>query len=141
MLIASLMTALVASPDFEALDRAIARCDRSLINPAFAAEAERRSRFLTEAYRDQEQIVAERRAIAEQRRALRELPEDEAPAQDEPVVEISEEELSMRALLVEDRQRALNDSRLLESLRQEAMDAKRRFYLAHCASGRDRTAD
>lgn len=143
MLLASLVAATAAAPDLEALDRAIGRCDRALLGPAFAAEAARRSNFLTEAYREQEQIVAERLDIAERRRALREtggtLETGGTPETGEPAE--TEDQLSIRALAVEDRQRALDDRRLLENLRQDAMDAKRRVYLTRCASGRDRMAD
>ena len=41
----------------------------------------------------------------------------------------------MAALALEDRQRALNDRRMLETMRAEAMDVKRRYYLAHCPKG------
>ena len=63
-----------ASADLDALDQAVARCDRGAANPVFSAEAARRSQFLLDAYREQEAIVTERLAVNDQRRALRETP-------------------------------------------------------------------
>src|SRR5438067_198129 len=61
-----------ASADLDALDQAVARCDRNAANPAFAGEAARRSQFLLDAYREQEAIVAARLDLSDRRRALRE---------------------------------------------------------------------
>ena len=52
-----------------------------------------------------------------------------------------DQQLAMAALALEDRQRALNDRRMLESMRAEAMDVKRRYYLAHCAKGTNNAQD
>ena len=56
-----------ASADLDALDQAVARCDRGFANPAFSAEAAQRSQFLLDAYREQEAIVAARLEIAQRR--------------------------------------------------------------------------
>lgn len=111
--------------DFDALDRSVATCARDAVNPVFAAEAEQRSRFVTDVYREQETIVAERLDISDRKRALREGVKNGDTA--------AKLELQWQAL--EDRQRALNDRRMLQGLRNEAMDAKRRYYLAHCSRG------
>ena len=50
----------LASADLDALDQAVARCDRTTANPVFAGEAGRRSQFLLDAYREQEAIVADK---------------------------------------------------------------------------------
>ena len=115
-----------ASADLEALEGAVQRCDRNAANPTFAAETERRSRFLLDAFREQEAIVAARLDLAERRRALREAG---AKATAET------QQLAVEETLIEDRQRALNDQRMLEGIRQQAMDAMRRHYLLHCAAG------
>ena len=70
-----LLTLLAAAPitaEVEVLDQAMATCARAVVNPAFAAEAGRRSRVMTDTLREQEAIVAERLDIATRRRALRE---------------------------------------------------------------------
>ena len=135
MILLSLLAASPISAEFDALDRAIATCTRAVINPAFAADAGRRSRFITETLREQESIVAERLDIANRRRALRETRPSGRLASDE------DQALALAALALEDRQRALDDRRMLETMRGEAMDVKRRFYLAHCAKGTNNAAN
>jgi hypothetical protein len=117
-----------ASADLDALDQAVARCDRNAANPVFAGEAARRSQFLLDAYREQEAIVADRLALADQRRTLREAGTAK-PA--------DEKQLDLQAAAIEDRQRALNDKRMLEGIRQDAMDNMRRYFLTNCPAGRD----
>ena len=115
-----------ASADLDALDQAVARCDRNAVNPVFSAEAARRSQFLLEAYREQEAIVADRLALADQRRALREAG---------PVKASDQKPLDLQEAALEDRQRALNDKRMLEGIRQDAMDTMRRYFLNNCPAG------
>ena len=116
----------LASADLEALDQAVARCDRKAANPVFAGEAGRRSQFLLDAYREQERIVADKLALSDKRRALREAGTIK-PADDKAL------ELTQAAL--DDRQRALNDKRMLEGIRQDAMDTMRRYFLTNCPAG------
>ena len=87
------------------------------------------AQVMTETLREQEAIVAARLDNANRRRALRETRPSGRLASDE------DQQLAMAALALEDRQRALDDRRMLETMRSEAMDVKRRFYLAHCAKG------
>jgi hypothetical protein len=89
-----------ASADLDALDQAVARCDRHAANPVFAGEAARRSQFLLDAYKEQEAIVADRLALADQRRALREAG---------PVKASDQKQFDLQAAAIEDRQKALND--------------------------------
>jgi hypothetical protein len=116
-----------ASADLDALDQAVARCDRGTANPAFSAEAGRRSSFLLETYREQESIVAARLDVSQRRAALRETAAIKAT---------DEKKLSLEEATIEDRQRALNDRRMLEGIRQDAMDSMRRFFLLNCPAGR-----
>lgn len=120
-----------ASADLDALDQAVARCDRGAANPVFSAEAARRSQFLLDAYREQEGIVTERLAVNDQRRALRETPTAK-PAEQKQV----EKQLDLQQAALEDRQKALNDKRMLESIRQDAMDNMRRYFLNNCPAGK-----
>jgi hypothetical protein len=121
---------LAASAELQALDQAVARCDRAVINPAFTAESGRRSQFLLDTYQEQETIVADRLALAEQRRLIREVG-GKKNAEEERAIALQE-------ALIEDRQRALNDKRMLEGLRQNAVDAMRRHFLTHCPTGKNK---
>jgi hypothetical protein len=117
-----------ASADLDALDQAVARCDRVAANPAFSGEAARRSQFLLDTYKEQEAIVADRLALAEQRRTLREAGSIKAADQ---------KQLDLQDQAIEDRQKALNDKRVLEGIRQDAMDNMRRYFLTNCPAGKD----
>ena len=121
-----------ASADLDTLDQAVARCDRAAVNPMFAGEAARRSEFLLDAYKEQEAIVEERLTINEQRRALREAP-DLKPADQKQ----TEKQLDLQQAALDDRQKALNDKRMLEGIRQDAMDNMRRYFLTNCPAGKD----
>ena len=124
---------LVASAELQALDQAVAQCNRAVINPAFSSESERRSQFLLDTYQEQEAIVSERLALSERRRVLRESA-SKKNAEDDRAITLEE-------ALLEDRQRALNDKRMLEGLRRDTMDAMRRHYLTHCPSGKNKDRD
>ena len=117
---------LAASAELQALDQAVAQCDRAVITPAFSSESDRRSKFLLDAYREQEAIVAARLDLSARRRMLREAEAKDNAEEDRAI--------ALEQALLEDRQRALNDQRMLEGLRQSAMDAMRRHYLTHCAT-------
>src|SRR5205085_1776710 len=101
-----------ASADLDALDEAVTHCDRKVSNPVFAAEASHRAQFLLDAYREQEAIVNDRLALASQRRALREAT-DMKPAE----VKQMDKQLDLQQANLDDRQKALNDKRLLEGIR------------------------
>ena len=117
-----------ASADLDALDQAVARCDRNAANPVFASEAARRSQFLLDAYREQEALVAARLDLSDRRRALREAGIVK-PADDKA--------LKLEEAALDDRQRALNDRRMLEGIRQDAMDTMRRYFLNNCPAGKE----
>jgi len=119
-----------ASADLDALDQAVTHCERAAVNPMFAGEAARRSGFLLDAYHQQEIIVADRLALADQRRTLRE----------DAAVKVAErkeagKQLDLRESAIEDRQRALNDRRMLEGIREDAMDSMRHYFLLNCPAG------
>jgi hypothetical protein len=117
-----------ASADLDALDQAVARCDRTAANPAFAGESARRSEFLLDAYREQEAIVAARSDLSTRRRTWRESTRPSAS---------DDKALKLEEAALEDRQKALNDQRMLEAIRQDAMDNMRRYFLMNCPAGRD----
>ena len=124
-----LLYAAATSAELDGLGASVGRCDRATLNPVFTAEPARRSQFMIDAYREQEGIVADRLALAEQRRLLREASVASAP---------DKKKLDLADAAIEDRQRALNDKRLLESMRQDTVDALRRSYLSHCLIEEDR---
>ena len=117
-----------ASADLDALDQAVAHCDRTAVNPAFAGESARRSQSLLDAYREQEGIVTDRLALSDRRRSLREAG---------PIKASDEKQLQLQEAALDDRQKALNDKRMLEGIRQDAMDTMRRYFLSNCPAGRD----
>ena len=125
-----------ASADLDALDQAVARCDRTAANPVFSAEAARRSQFLLDAYREQEGIVNDRLGLADQRRTLRESATTKLAEQKQ-----EEKQLDLQQAALEDRQKALNDKRMLESIREDAMDSMRRYFLNNCPAGRGERLD
>ena len=119
-----------ASADLDALDQAVARCDRAAVNPMFAGEAARRSQFLLDAYHEQEGIVTDRLALADQRRSLREGANGKGPDDKQ-----LEKQLDLQEAALDDRQKALNDKRMLEGIREDAMDSMRHYFLLNCPAG------
>jgi hypothetical protein len=130
-----LLVLAAASADLDALDQAVAKCDRAAANPAFSGEAARRSQFLLDAYKEQEAIVADRLTLADQQRTLREAT-DLKPAD----VKQTEKQLSLQQAALDDRQKALNDKRMIEGIREDAMDSMRRYFLMNCPAGGKETA-
>ena len=125
-----------ASADLDALDQAVARCDRNAANPVFSSEAARRSQFLLDAYRQQEGIVNDRLGLADQRRMLRESTVTKLAEQKQ-----EEKQLDLQQAALDDRQKALNDKRMLESIREDAMDSMRRYFLNNCPAGKGERID
>ena len=119
-----------ASADLDALDQAVAHCDRAAVNPMFAGEAARRSAFLLAAYHEQEAIIADRLALSDQRRTLRE--DASVKAADRKA---ADKQLDLQQAAIEDRQKALNDKRMLEGIREDAMDSMRHYFLLNCPAG------
>ena len=119
-----------ASVDLDTLNQAVAHCDRAAVNPMFAGEAGRRSQFLLDAYHEQEAIVNDRLTLADQRRALREDSSMKAAEQKE-----LEKQLDAQQADLDDRQKALNDKRMLEGIREDAMDSMRHYFLLNCPAG------
>ena len=120
-----------ASADLDTLNQAVAHCDRAAVNPMFAGEAARRSQFLLDAYHEQEAIVSDRLTLAEQRRALRDDDGSMKPAEQKAL----EKQLDLQQADLDDRQKALNDKRMLEGIREDAMDSMRHYFLLNCPAG------
>jgi hypothetical protein len=120
-----------ASADLDTLNQAVAHCDRAAVNPMFAGEAARRSQFLLDAYHEQEGIVNDRLALADQRRALRDDDSTMKPTEQKAL----EKQLDAQQADLDDRQKALNDKRMLEGIREDAMDSMRHYFLLNCPAG------
>jgi hypothetical protein len=118
------------SADLDSLDQAVTQCNRAAVNPMFAGEAARRSAFLLDAYHEQESIVTDRLALADQRRTLREEPSAKSSDQKQ-----ADKQLDLQQAAIEDRQKALNDKRMLEGIREDAMDSLRHYFLLNCPAG------
>lgn len=114
------------SAELDALDQAVTHCERATVNPMFAGEAGRRSEFLLDSYHEQEAIVNDRLALADQRRTLREAG---------PIKAADEKQLDLQQADLDDRQKALNDKRMLEGIREDAMDSLRHYFLLNCPAG------
>jgi hypothetical protein len=123
----SLLFLVAASAELDTLNHAVARCDRGTANPAFSSEAAQRSTFLLDTYREQEAIVAARLDLSQRRATLRESGAIKAS---------DDKKFSLEEAAIEDRQRALNDRRMLEGIRQDAMDSMRRYFLMNCPAGK-----
>ena len=75
-------------------------------------------------------------AMNDQRRALREAPPAKPGEQ-----KLQEKQLDLQQAALEDRQKALNDKRMLESIREDAMDSMRRYFLNNCPAGKGEKFD
>ncbi|MEQ7873658.1 hypothetical protein ABDK56_06585 [Sphingomonas sp. ASV193] len=114
--------------DFGALDQAIDKCDRGAVTPTFASDQSRRSAFMTAAYAEEAAIVGARADLRARQALLR---------AGKPMAGDNDRALANASAALDDRQKSLDDQRTLEALRVEAIDVKRRYYLAKCASGKD----
>lgn len=139
-MLALLLTAIaaladVSAMDLAALDQVIEKCERDKALPVFLAEPKRRSDFLTFVYSEQLAISSERSLLAQARRTPRATPPPQtkealpAPAQ-------ADQDLVSKQILLDDRQRALDEVRRVESIRREAVDEKRQYFLSRCPSTR-----
>lgn len=118
-------TALAPDDDVERLSKAVAACDRSAVSRAWGDEVKRHGAFIVSSIKDQAVIAADRQALADRRRMARTT----GPA-------VTETALAAAAADLDDRQRALDDQRRLDTMRQEAVTWFRQLYLTQC-NGRD----
>jgi hypothetical protein len=47
----------------------------------------------------------------------------------------TDKQLDLQEAAIEDRQKALNDKRMLEGIREDAMDSMRHYFLLNCPAG------
>src|SRR4051812_7259719 len=94
--------------DFDALSKAVAKCDRTVVTKTVNDTIARHSTFLIDAYAEQRAIAAARGELAERRRKLHagEKVPGEKTSDTEAAIGLASEALV-------DRQRALDDQRTL----------------------------
>ncbi|MBN8814089.1 MAG: hypothetical protein J0J06_01420 [Sphingomonas sp.] len=124
MIAFALTAATTADPtDFDALSKAVAKCDRAVVTKTVTDTIARHSTFLIDAYAEQRAIAAARGDFAERRRKLH---SGEKTGDTEAALTLAREAL-------DDRQRALDDLRTLDRLEQDMMYYFRQQYLTQCA--------
>ena len=120
----ALALAATADPtDFDALNKAVAKCDRAVVTRTVTDTVDRHSTFLVDAFGEQRAIAQARSDWAERRRRLH---------AGEKVTD-SEATLTLAREALDDRQRALDDRRTLDRLEQDMMFHFRQQYLTQCA--------
>ena len=117
--------ALAPDDDVERLSKAAIACDRPAISRAWGEEVKRHSGFLIAALRDQAAIVADRQALVERRHKSR----GTGPVESETVLAAVSADL-------DERQRAADDQRRLDTMRQETVTYFRQLFITQC-NGRD----
>ncbi len=124
MIAFALTVATTADPtDFDALSKAVAKCERAVVTKTVNDTIARHSTFLIDAYAEQRAIAQARSDLAERRRKLH---AGEKVADTEAALGLAREGL-------DDRQRALDDQRTLDRLEQDMMYYFRQQYLTQCA--------
>lgn len=121
----------VGAAEIDALQQSVARCDRVAVRRTFEAEPQRRGDFVAGLFREQEAIVEARLALAERRRSLR--------GTGGKLALESRRAIDNEAHDLEDRQNALNDRRILDGARRDALNQLRALYLVSCR-GKDEAA-
>lgn len=124
MIAFALTAATTADPtDFDALSKAVAKCDRAVVTKTVTDTIARHSTFLIDAYAEQRAIAVARADFAERRRKLH---SGEKTGDSETSLTLTREGL-------DDRQRSLDDQRTLDRLEQDMMYYFRQQYLTQCA--------
>lgn len=136
MITFALMGALaIEGPDLSTIDGAVAKCDSKIMTKTFADEPPRRRAFVIAAFAEQQEIVKARRALAERRTALTQ------PGQTVQVTSEQKDAVERESHALAERQRELDDVRMLNGLREDALDLMRKQYVATCTGGRVRVSD
>src|ERR1700694_2493767 len=125
MLLLAIEIAATKPTDFDALNKAVAACDRAAVSKAVAEDSKRHSGFLIQAYKDQRDIVTDRIAIAERPHRLR---MGDGGVDTESAVTIATQDL-------DDRQRALDDQRMMDRLQIDLLNGLRQGYVMQCSGG------
>ncbi len=133
-MIALLSTLTVDGADLPALSKAVAACDRPAVARSVEGETKRHGAFLIDSFKEQGEIAAARADFAGRRRTLR------AGSKSAD----TEQALTLASETLDDRQRALDDARNLDRLKQDAMGWFRQQFIIQCqgkAGGAPRLID
>ena len=110
------------APDFDLFAKAVDKCDRGAVAKTVGASVNRHGRFLIDSYKEQRAIGQTRIDLSERRRKLR---AGEKGADTDAVLNSAEEALI-------DRQRVLDDERILARAEQDTVAYFRQQYLTQC---------
>ena len=117
----------VDGSDLPALSKAVSTCDRPTVAKAVEGETGRHGAFLVQAFEEQAEIAQARLDLAERRRVLRSSTPGVAAKLGD-----TEQALTVTAAAIDDRQRALDDARALDKLKQDAMGWFRQQFIIQC---------
>lgn len=130
-------------PDLGAIDQAVSKCDAQVMTRTFADEPKRRRAFAIAAFNEEQAIVEAREALAAERLAALQPPTPSdppaaapasVPAQTPAPADPAALDLQTKALAL--RQQKLDDARMLNGLRENALDLMRQQYVLKCSTGR-----
>ncbi len=121
-MLALFSTLTVDGSDLPALSKAVAACDRPAVARSVEGETKRHGAFLVDSFREQGEVAAVRVDLAERRRALR--------VGDKTVD--TDASLGLLAQTLDDRQRALDDARNLDRMKQDALGWFRQQFIIQC---------
>lgn len=127
LFMAQLAAAATDGPELADVERAVARCDSGAMTKIFASEPQRRRAAVIAVFAEQQAIVAARRALAQRRYEALGRPPVGPEAAPAPA-----QNFDLEAQALADRQEALNDARMLGSMRDGALDMMRQQYLTAC---------
>ncbi len=137
MILAALILAQAASvladgPDLHEVARAVDKCDRDVMAKVFSVEPQRRRAATIAMFNEQQALVTERQALAQRRLDVqgRQGKGQAVPASQWSGDDPARIEFDAQALA--NRQQALDDARMLNNLRDSALDMMRQQYLVSC---------
>jgi hypothetical protein len=137
-----LALAVAGGPDLAAIDAAVAKCDSRLMARTFGDEPARRRAFAIAAFAEQKEIFDARAALAARRLATADAMEPMPGAIVAGVLLSQPDDRFDRAAeALAERQRRLDDVRMLETMRDQTLDMMRAQYLSRCSGGRTSAQD
>lgn len=120
------------APSLDEIDQAVAKCESKVMVRTYQEEPDRRRAFAIAAYREQEAIVTARQALAARRLAALQptVGGTMSPPQDQAAA------FSLESQQLTERQQELDDARMLNGLREQALDLMRQQYVSKCSAGK-----
>lgn len=141
----------IDGPALADVEQAVGKCDGGAMNKIFTAEPQRRRAAVIGFYTEQQAIVVARRALALRRFEAMSKPVVAVQAPAAAPVSASQSVIApvaapapiaalapsfdLDAQALSDRQQALDDARMLNGLRENALDMMRQQYLNSCNNG------